>query len=58
MKRDSDNATLVCTSIRSSEELVVPVNLGQDEGSIRFVEKHLVDVLAVLDEESDVVGMR
>ena len=58
VKRDSDNATLVCTSIRSSEELVVPVNLGQDEGSIRFVEKHLVDVLAVLDEELDVVGMR
>ena len=58
VKRDSNNATLVCTSIRSSEKLVVSVNLGQDEGSIRFVEKHLVDILAVLDQESDVVGMR
>ncbi len=51
VKRDSDNATLVCKSIRTSEEFAVPVNLGQDVESIRFVEKHLWDVRAVLEEE-------
>lgn len=51
VKRDSNNAISVSQSVCSSEELVVPVSLGQDVGSIRFVERHLVDVRAVLEVE-------
>ena len=53
VKRDSNNASSLCKCIRLSKELVVFVRLGQYEGSIRFVEKHLVDIRAVLEEESD-----
>ena len=50
VKRDSKNTHVVRASISSSELLVVPVDLGQDVGSIRFVEKHLLDVQVVLEE--------
>ena len=52
VKRDSKNTHVVRASISSSELLVVPVDLGQDVGSIRFVEKHLLDVQVVLEEET------
>ncbi len=58
VKRDNETAAVVRTNICSSEELVVPVKLGQEVGSIRFVEKHLVDVRGVLKEETDAVGVR
>ena len=51
VKRDPENASVVRASISSSEGLVAHVNLGQDEGNIRFVEKHLLDVQGVLEEE-------
>ena len=53
VKRDSENASVVRANISSSEQLVVHVDLGQDMGmgSIRFVEKHLLDVRGVLEEE-------
>ena len=51
VKRDPENASVVRTSISSSKQLVAPVNLGQDVESIRFVEKHLLDVQGVLEEE-------
>ena len=50
VKRDSENATVVRAGISSPEQLVVPVSLGHDVGSIRFVEKHLLDVQGVLEE--------
>ena len=58
VKRDSENATVVRASISSSEQLVVHVGLGQDAGSIRFVEKHLSDVQGVLEEETAAASVR
>ena len=58
VKRDSENAPIVRASISSSEHLVMHVVLGQDVGSIRFVEKHLLDVQGVLEEETVATGMR
>ena len=60
VKRDSENASAVRASISSSEQLVVRVDLGQDMGmrSIRFVEKHLLDIQGVLEEELAATGMR
>ena len=56
MKRDSENATVVRAGISSSEQLAVHVGLGHDVGSIRFVEKHLLDVQGVLEEETGQVA--
>ena len=58
VKRDSENTHVVRASISSPEQLVVHVDLGQDVGSIRFVEKHLLDVQGVLEEETATTGMR
>ena len=58
VKRDSQEAPVVRASISSSEQLVVHVGLGQDVGSIRFVEKHLLDVQGVLEEETDAASVR
>ena len=58
VKRDSENTHVVRASISSPEQLVVHVDLGQDVGSIRFVEKHLLGVQGVLEEETATTGMR
>ena len=58
VKRDSENATVVRAGISSSEQLAVHVGLGHDVGSIRFVEKHLLDVQGVLEEETDRSSVR
>ena len=58
VKRDFGNAAVVRESVSASKELAVPVSLGKDVGSIRFVQTHFVDVHAVLEEEENSVGAK
>ena len=52
VKRNPKYASTVRNSISSSEHLIVDIDLGRETGSIRFVEKHLLDVRGVLEEET------
>ena len=53
VKRDSDNNTVLRAGISALDELAVGVELGQEVGTIRFVEKHLLDIQGMLEVEMD-----
>ena len=48
VKSDDDNATALRADISSLDELEITIKLGQQDGSIRFVEKHLLDIQGIL----------
>ena len=53
VKGDDDNATALRAgiSISSLDKLAIPIKLGQQDGSIRFVETHLSDIQEILKIE-------
>ena len=57
VKGDDDNATALRAgiSISSLDKLAIPIKWGQQGGSIRFVETHLLDIQEILKEETGAV---
>ena len=53
VKRDANTAAALYKEISALVDLVVVVELGQEVGSIRFVEKHLLDIQGTLEEETN-----
>jgi hypothetical protein len=49
VKRDDLNSATVKNSILASRETLIPVKVGQQNRTIRFVEAHLFDLRVVLD---------
>ena len=58
VKRDEKRRQRLRYDIVNSEELRVGLDLGKEAGSIRFVEKHLLDIQGFLAEEDEQVDAR
>lgn len=56
VKRDEKQRQRLREDIVNSEELRMELELGKESGSIRFVEKHLLDIRGFLVEEDEQLG--
>ena len=56
VKRDEKQRQRLREDIVNSEELRMGLELGKESGSIRFVEKHLLDIRGFLAEEDEQLG--
>ena len=54
VKRDDNQSQRLRNEIVKRENLHLLLNLGRETGTIRFVEKHLVDVQGLLAEENEI----
>ena len=50
VKREEEQEAALSRALQNAEGLEIPVNLGDGETSVRFVERHWLDMKTVLDE--------